>query len=380
MQDYYFAHRRLRVTDGGEFLSRSRLAGFSGETAYDCEAELRLTYGACPDYANALRVSGASGIDIFDLAGTKWLFTVGAPGRRFGIEANRGCSLLRAYVEPGASSAGDDFFQLLRIASECGLAHHTGVSIHASCVSVNGKAVLFTAPSGTGKSTQAELWKKVFGARILSGDRPLLRMEQGKLYACGVPWDGKEQLFLQEEYPVSAVVEVRRAPSNSLRRLSADQAFRLLMKQCFIPMWDDAAKFAVMATLRRLAKDVAFYRLFCLPDAGAAELVRDILFGNEQIRAREERPDMKLKEGFVLKNILDEWIAMPTGANIRDFEGAIVLNEVSAHIWRQLEKPVSRDDLLKSVLDEYDVDEQTAAADLDELLARLKSLDILQVG
>ncbi len=54
------------------------------------------------------------------------------------------------------------------------------------------------------------------------------------------------------------------------------------------------------------------------------------------------------------------------------------MNEVSASIWRQLEKPVSREDVLKAVLDEYDIDEATAAADLDELLDRLKGLDLLE--
>ena len=69
---------------------------------------------------------------------------------------------------------------------------------------------------------------------------------------------------------------------------------------------------------------------------------------------------------------------MPTGDNIATFGGTVVLNEVSAFIYRQLENPVSREDLLTAVLNEYDVDEATAAADLDKLLEQLDSMGLLE--
>lgn len=87
---------------------------------------------------------------------------------------------------------------------------------------------------------------------------------------------------------------------------------------------------------------------------------------------------MKIRNGFVLRNVVDEFIVMPTGDNIAKFEGAVVLNEISAFIYRQLENPVSRDDLLTAVLNEYDVDEATAAADLDALLDKLADMGILE--
>lgn len=87
---------------------------------------------------------------------------------------------------------------------------------------------------------------------------------------------------------------------------------------------------------------------------------------------------MKLKDGFVLKNIIDEWIVMPTGSNVKMFESAIVLNDAAAFMWKQLEKPTSRADLLEAVLDEYDIDRQTAANDIDVLIDKLRGLDILQ--
>ena len=69
---------------------------------------------------------------------------------------------------------------------------------------------------------------------------------------------------------------------------------------------------------------------------------------------------------------------MPTGDNIAKFDGTIVLNEVSAFVFKQLENAVSRDDLLTAMLAEFDVDEQTAAKDLDKLLDRFRELNLLE--
>jgi hypothetical protein len=107
--------------------------------------------------------------------------------------------------------------------------------------------------------------------------------------------------------------------------LTQEQAFKLLMKQCFIPMWDDTAKFEAAKTIRNITRVVPFYRLFCLPEESAVRLVNDILFSDCYL-SKEVQKDMQIKDGFILKNIIDEWIVMPTSKKINDFEGAIVRN------------------------------------------------------
>jgi hypothetical protein len=103
-------------------------------------------------------------------------------------------------------------------------------------------------------------------------------------------------------------------------------------------MWDDTAKFLTIKTIRKIAQTVPFYRLYCLPNEGAVELAYNALYQNQTNVVKEGQADMKVKEGFILRNIVDEWIVMPTGTNIQNFEAAIVLNEVSAFLWRLLEK------------------------------------------
>lgn len=266
---------------------------------------------------------------------------------------------------------------LLRTAFECRFCFEGIVSLHAACVEMGDFAVAFTGRSGLGKSTRARAWVEGLGAQWISGDRPAVRLEKEGSTACGVPWDGKEQLFRDVEKPLKCIMEVRRSPLNYVRRLSKDQARQLLMQQSFVPMWDTDAAVMAMANVRQLAEKTPVYRVFCGPGPEDAKEIYDILINHPE-RIREEAEQMKIKEGFVLRNVVDEYIVMPTGDNIAKFEGAVVLNEVSAFIFQQLENPVSRDDLLAAMLNEYDVDEATAAADLDALLEKLAEMGVLE--
>ena len=266
---------------------------------------------------------------------------------------------------------------LLRTAFECRFCYEGIVSLHAACVEMGDFAVAFTGHSGLGKSTRARAWVEALGAQWISGDRPAVRLEKAGATACGVPWDGKEQIFRDVEVPLKCIMEVRRSPANYIRRLSEDQARQLIMQQSFVPMWDTDAAVMAMANVRQLVRKTPVYRVFCGPEVEDAKAIHDILVNHpEQIR--EEAMDMKIKEGFVLRNVVDEFIVMPTGDNIAKFEGAVVLNEVSAFIFKQLENPVSRDDLLTAMLNEYDVDEATAAADLDALLEKFAEMGVLE--
>lgn len=267
---------------------------------------------------------------------------------------------------------------LLRTAFECRFCYEGIVSLHAACVEVGDFAVAFTGPSGMGKSTRAAAWMKAFGAQLISGDRPAVRIEEHGSMACGVPWDGKEQIFRDVEKPLLCIMEVRRSKSNYLRRLNREQSRKLIIQQSFMPMWDTDAAFMAMANVSALIHRTPVYRVFCGPDEDAAQVIYDILVNHPEL-IREESKDMKIKEGFVLRNVMDEFIVMPTGDNIAKFDGAVVLNDVSAFIYQLLETAVSREDLLITILNEYDVDEATASADLDALLNKLADMGVLEM-
>ena len=276
-----------------------------------------------------------------------------------------------------AQKSNDSLRFLLRTAFECRFCYEGIVSLHAACVELDGFAVAFTGKSGLGKSTRARAWIEGLGAQFISGDRPAVRLEKTGATACGVPWDGKEQIFRDVERPLKCILEVRRSPANYIRRLSEEQARRVISQQSFIPMWDTDAAVMALANVRALIRKTPVYRVFCGPGPEDARAIYDILVNHPQ-QIREEAKEMKIKEGFVLRNVVDEFIVMPTGENIAKFEGAVVLNEVSAFIFKQLENPVSREDLLAAVLGEFEVDEATAAADLDALLSQFREMNLLE--
>lgn len=297
--------------------------------------------------------------------------------------------------EAGVAAGADRSRFLLRTAFECRFAHQGIVSLHGACVQKDGRAFVFTGHSGAGKSTRAFAWADENGlaAELISGDRPAVRLELASganaasttnaadpaATACGVPWDGKEQIFCDAEAPLACIMDVRRSPANYLRRLTKRQAQALLTQQAFIPMWDTDSAALALANVRRLAAAVPVYRVYCGMTPDDARVIYDVVTNHPELikPAQEEEELMQIKNGFVLRNVLDEHMVMPAGDLIGKFDGTVVLNDVSAFVFEQLKEPVSREDILAAILAEYEVDEETAAKDLDALLAQFRELGML---
>ena len=86
---------------------------------------------------------------------------------------------------------------------------------------------------------------------------------------------------------------------------------------------------------------------------------------------------MRLKDGFVIRQIADAWVVVPIGSRVIDFNGLISLNETGAFIWNQLEKNATREGIISSLCEEYEVDNKTAEKDLGEFLDILKKKDLI---
>ena len=261
----------------------------------------------------------------------------------------------------------------VRIAVECMLARKGYVSLHAAAVEVGNEAYAFSGPSGLGKSTRAEAWIKGIDAKLINGDRPLIDVKRGELY--GVPWDGKEKCYKNVHYPLKAICEVRRSDSVYVRKMTLAQRRKLLMRQAFLPMWDTETASIQMANIMKLAMEVDIVRIFCGPNEEDAQKLYSELKKKNYL---EEKKDMVAKKGFVLRNVVGEHILMPTGDNIGVFGGSVVMNEVSAFVWEKLQNPISREDLLQAVLDEFEVEKNVAEADIDTLLATFKKYDMVE--
>lgn len=150
---------------------------------------------------------------------------------------------------------------------------HGGFLLHASFVDIGGEALLFSAPSGTGKSTQAALWQTYKRAKIINGDRAALRCINGTWRVFGLPYAGSSQICHDADLPCRAIVTLRQAKENRLTRLSAREAVLALYPEMSVHEWETAQVEAAMGLLLQLLRDIPIYRLDCLPDEGAVRLL-----------------------------------------------------------------------------------------------------------
>ena len=151
---------------------------------------------------------------------------------------------------------------------------------HGSAIAVDGEAVLFTAKSGTGKSTHTRLWRETFGRRafMVNDDKPLLRVQQDGVLVCGTPWDGKHRLSTNCEVPLKAICILQRGETNEIRKITAKEALPMLMQQSFHPT-APAARVKQLQVLNALAQKVQFYCLRCNMEPEAVQVAYEAMFG-----------------------------------------------------------------------------------------------------
>lgn len=166
-------------------------------------------------------------------------------------------------------------FQLLGAMFRTRILFHEGIVIHASSIEWEGKGILFSAPSGTGKSTQARNWVKYMGekVRILNDDSPAVRIISGQPYIFGTPWSGSSDKFLNTCARLYAIVMLEQSGENSIHALSPEETIVRLMPRCFLPYFDRSLMDMAVNVLENIIKRTPVYLLKCRPDREAVELV-----------------------------------------------------------------------------------------------------------
>ena len=154
---------------------------------------------------------------------------------------------------------------------------------HAALISFDGQGVAFAALSGTGKTTHIRLWKKLFSDRveIINGDKPLFTLRDGKFFASGMPWCGKENWGCNKTVPLKAVCFIERAEQNSISPLTEN---REIMSRLFLQLAMPEEQHLMVKYLEfanKLIKTVPFFLLRCNMDINAAYIAHDGIFGIE---------------------------------------------------------------------------------------------------
>lgn len=161
------------------------------------------------------------------------------------------------------------------LAFEDVLVNHQGFILHSSFISWQNNGILFTAPSGTGKSTQADLWKKYEDADIYNGDRTIIRKIEGKYYGFGSPYAGSSGIYRNESAPIKAIVVIEQGPDNVIRRLRGREAFLPLFRETLMNTWNKEYMEKMTDLLMDVACQIPVYHLSCRPDQGAVNTVKN---------------------------------------------------------------------------------------------------------
>lgn len=154
-----------------------------------------------------------------------------------------------------------------------------GSFLHASAVVLDGKAYLFSANSGTGKSTHTEKWCRLFGAEYLNDDKPALRRVDGVWMAYGTPWSGKHDLSTPAGAPVGGIAFLQRGQENSIRPMLPAEAVPLFMRQSLWRLYDQGAMDKQLALVDQLLRQVPIWELTCRNDDEAALVAHKAMAG-----------------------------------------------------------------------------------------------------
>ena len=136
-----------------------------------------------------------------------------------------------------------------------------------------GKAYLFSGPSGMGKSTHTRLWQSVYpDAKVFNDDKPALRRLDGRWFAYGTPWCGKDGININMKVPLGGICFLRRGESNSIRRLSLLEASVRVISQTTHRFKSEERLDLLLSHVDRLVQEIPVYELYCTPTIDAALL------------------------------------------------------------------------------------------------------------
>ena len=155
---------------------------------------------------------------------------------------------------------------------------HDVLLFHGSAIAVEGQAVLFTAKSGTGKSTHTRFWREEFGSRVrmVNDDKPFLHIGQDAVTVYGTPWRGKHSLGENISAPLEAIYFVNRGVDNRVEPMTPRELYPLLLQQTYTPE-NPEAMVRSLALVDRLSRNVKLLKLYCNLDPQAAHVALDAL-------------------------------------------------------------------------------------------------------
>lgn len=161
------------------------------------------------------------------------------------------------------------------------LLFHDGLVLHSSAIEYEGKAIAFTAPSGTGKTTHVRLWQEKYNIKVINDDHPAIRIIDGKPTVFGTPWAGETKRFTNISSILEGVVILEQGINNQIWNVSKNEILKEFLPRFFLPYYNSDLLQKSVGIFTDLTKKIIINKLVCKPDQEAVMLVRDRIFSNK---------------------------------------------------------------------------------------------------
>ena len=286
-KDFIVAEHRFRVAIPESLTADFRLdnyAPFAVESCAEPLFSLAVQQGGMPEFGERKlvidqgREPGETAIALYRCA-EGWLVTMApSPGRPLSgiLFLSEKFTLAKLYVllPKEATFALDNSLMLQYAFATATLGT---LEMHASTVVSDGKAYLFLAKSGTGKSTHSQMWlRAITGSHLMNDDNPVVRTyPDGRVTAFGSPWSGKTPCYRNECFPVGAFVRIERAPENRLERLGIVPSYASVYASCSGFKADRTMGDGLHASISEAVQGAPCFTMHCLPDEDAARVCHD---------------------------------------------------------------------------------------------------------
>lgn len=156
-----------------------------------------------------------------------------------------------------------------------------GLLLHSSCVVYENYAYLFSAPSGTGKSTHTQLWLKRFSsAKILNDDKPAISITKEGILAYGTPFSGKTDWNINECYPIKAIIFLNRGEENNIEMMNGKDAIYNILSQTLRPS-EPHLMMQLLNLIDQIVTNIPIYKLYCNISTAAVDLVYKTVNGEK---------------------------------------------------------------------------------------------------
>ena len=243
------------------------------------------------------------------------------------------------------------------------MAEYDTLLFHGSVIAVDDEAFLFTATSGTGKSTHTRLWREAFGQRayMVNDDKPMLILKDGRVWVCGTPWDGKHRLSTNVIVPLTGICILERGEANSVTPICAQEALPMILQQSYRPK----NLMKLLEMVEKLTVSTKFYRLKCNMDPEAAVVAYNGM-------TEKGTDTMKLKNGFVTREMGGEQIMVATGE--AKFSGFTRANAAAAFIVNCLKEETTPEKIVDAMAAVYDAPRSVLEADVAKIVDQLRSI------